>query len=170
MDIQRTPTRERPLHTAWTLWYHSITDSSWTKSSYKELYRVDTLYSLCLMQETLRKHHLQNGMFFLMREDIFPTWEDPDNREGCCVSYKVSGDVLQEQWDFIVRQVVGEDIPHDESLVEQVTGISIAPKKEFNVVKIWLRSQPPDYTTILKEYSPLFTKSKAMVKKHELSS
>ena len=169
MDTQMTSQiTERPLNSPWTLWYHAITDKSWTKSSYKELYHLDSLYGLQALHDTLLKHHLQNGMFFLMRDDIFPTWEDPDNREGCCVSYKVSGDVLKEQWEYIVNQVVGEDILQDPSQVQEVTGISIAPKKEFNVVKIWLRHTHSEYTEVLKEYEPLFTKGKALVKKHEV--
>ena len=31
----------------------------------------------------------QNGMFFVMKRDIFPTWEDPRNRNGCFLSFKV---------------------------------------------------------------------------------
>jgi len=163
-------TMDTPLNTPWTLWYHAITDKSWIKNSYKELYTVDNVYALRSLHDTLLRHHLQNGMFFLMRDDVFPTWEDPDNREGCCVSYKVSGDVLKEQWDFIVNQVVGENILQDESMVQEVTGVSIAPKKEFNVIKIWLRHMHSDYTEVLKEYETCFTKDKALVKKHDLSS
>jgi len=80
----------------------------------------------------------------------------------------VSGDVLKEQWEYIVNQVVGEDILQDPSQVQEVTGISIAPKKEFNVVKIWLRHTHSEYTEVLKEYEPLFTKAKSLVKKHEV--
>ena len=158
----------KPLHSPWSVWYHSITDSSWTNGSYKELFKVTNLYELYSLRTTIQRHHLQNGMFFVMRDDIFPTWEDPDNREGCCVSFKVGSDVLKDQWDFIVNQVVGEDILQGDDLVSQVNGISVAPKKEFNIIKIWLRSNVAEYTTILKEYEPYFTRDKALVKKHEI--
>ena len=159
-----------PLNSTWSLWYHSITDTQWTNSSYKELYTVSNIYELYTLHDVLQRHHLQNGMFFLMRDDIFPTWEDPDNREGCCVSFKIGSDVLKEQWDYIVNQVVGEDILTDDSQLSQVNGISVAPKKEFNIIKIWLRTHTNDYTDIIKEYEPYFTKDKALIKKHELSS
>ena len=32
------------LNTKWCLWYHSINDTQWTKSSYKNLYTLQNLY------------------------------------------------------------------------------------------------------------------------------
>ena len=90
------------LNTNWCLWYHSINNNEWNKSSYKNLLTLSNIYDLKLMNDTIDKIHLQNGMFFIMREDIFPTWEDPDNREGCCVSFKISSNILKDQWDYIV--------------------------------------------------------------------
>ena len=157
-----------PLNSTWSLWYHSVTDKSWTKSSYKELYSISNLYELKTIHDVILKHHLQNGMFFMMRDDVFPTWEDPDNREGCCISFKVGSDVLKEQWTMIVNQVLGEDILQDKEQTIEINGISVAPKKEFNIIKLWLRNNYTEYPEILKEYEPYFTKDKALIKKHEL--
>ena len=159
----------KPLNSTWSLWFHSVTDTSWNKSSYKELYSVSTLYELKTIHDVIQKHHLQNGMFFMMRDDIFPTWEDPDNREGCCISFKIGSDRLKEQWTMIVNQVVGEDIVKDTEQTMEINGISVAPKKEFNIIKIWLRKNVTAYPEILKEYGPYFTKDKALIRKHDLS-
>ena len=159
----------KPLNSTWSLWFHSVTDTSWNKSSYKELYSVSKLYELKTIHDVIQKHHLQNGMFFMMRDDIFPTWEDPDNREGCCVSFKVGSDVLKEQWTMIVNQVLGEDILQDKEQTIEINGLSVAPKKEFNIIKLWLRNNYTEYPEILKEYEPYFTKDKALIKKHDLS-
>ena len=158
------------LNTNWCLWYHSLTDKEWTQKSYRNLFTVTNLYELKALNDIIELNHLQNGMFFLMREDIFPTWEDPDNREGCCVSFKISGSILREQWNSIVNRIVTEDILIDKERTDFINGISIAPKKEFNIVKLWLREHNQNYTDILKEYEPHFTKDKALIKKHELSS
>ena len=157
------------LNTNWCLWYHSINNNEWNKSSYKNLLTLSNIYDLKLMNDTIDKIHLQNGMFFIMREDIFPTWEDPDNREGCCVSFKISSSILKDQWDYIVERILTEDILKDHDREDSINGISIAPKKEFNIVKIWLRNHDQNYTEFLKEYEPNFTKDKALIKKHELS-
>ena len=158
------------LNTKWILWYHSINDTQWNKQSYKNLFKISNLYELKIMNDNLLKNHLQNGMFFIMRDGIFPTWEDPDNREGCCISFKISGSVLHEEWNFIINRILTEDILKDRDKYENINGVSIAPKKEFNILKLWLREHNDKYDEFIKEYSPNFTKEKALIKKHELSN
>ena len=86
------------LNTSWILWYHSIRDTTWTKSSYKQFYTFNNLYDYKLFEELIQLNHLQNGMFFLMRKGIFPNWEDPDNSEGCCISFKIPGQTIKEEF------------------------------------------------------------------------
>lgn len=159
-----------PLNTNWCLWYHSIDDTSWDKKSYQLIFTIKDLYDLKLMNNSLKSHHLQNGMFFLMREDIFPTWEDPDNRNGSCLSFKISGSQLLVNWIFIVEKVLTEDILKDLDKYEEINGLSISPKKEFNICKIWLRNHNKDYKEYLKEYSPQFDYSRALFKKHDVQN
>ena len=157
-----------PLNTSWCLWYHSIEDTSWNKKSYKLLFTIKDIYDMKLSNDILKPHHLQNGMFFLMREGIFPTWEDPDNRNGSCLSFKISGSQLLNNWIFIVERVLTEDILKDIEKYNQINGISISPKKEFNICKLWLRTYDNNYKDYLKEYSPHFDYSRALLKKHDI--
>ena len=154
------------LNTNWCLWYHSINDNSWTNNSYKLIYTIRNLYDIKLINDTILTHHLQNGMFFIMRENIFPTWEDPENREGCCISFKVPGSSLKKQWDFILNRLLTEDIMKDQQMYTKINGLSISPKKEFNIVKLWLRENNENYTEFIKEYPPFFVKDKSIHKKH----
>jgi len=157
------------LNTNWCLWYHSINDTNWKNNSYKNLYTLENLYDLKCVNDIIDKIHLQNGMFFIMRENIFPTWEYPDNRNGCCISFKVPSSSLREQWIDIMNNVLTEDILKDKDNTEYINGISIAPKKEFNIIKLWLRGNGKNYGNHLHEYGPFFTTEKALIKKHELS-
>ena len=159
---------EYKLNNNWTLWYHSIDNNEWTNSSYQKIIDIDNLYDVKILLDNLKSNHLQNAMFFMMRDDIFPTWEDPDNREGCCISFKIGSDKLKEQWTMIVNQVLCEYILQDKEQTIEINGISVAPKKEFNIIKLWLRNKYTEYPEILKEYGPYFTKDKALIKKHEL--
>ena len=154
------------LNSNWCLWYHSINDNSWTNNSYKLIYTIRNLYDIKLINDTILTHHLQNGMFFIMRENIFPTWEDPENREGCCISFKVPGSSLKKQWDFILNRLLTEDIMKDQQMYSKINGLSISPKKEFNIVKLWLRENNENYTEFIKEYPPFFVKDKSIHKKH----
>jgi len=154
------------INTSWDCWYHSIEDKSWTNNSYKLIYSVTNLYDLKFIKDNLEQNHLQNGMFFVMRKEIFPTWEDPDNREGCCISFKVPAPTLLDQWNFILERVLTEDIFTDKLKYEEINGISISPKKEFNIIKLWLRNNIENYTEFIKEYPPFFIKDKSVYKKH----
>jgi len=157
------------LNTNWCLWYHSIKDTNWKKNSYKKIYTIRNLYDLKAMNDIIQTIHLQNSMFFIMREDIFPTWEDPDNREGSCISYKIPNALLKGQFNMILNHILSEDILLDKKNSEYINGLSIIPKKEFNIVKLWLRKHDENYTDSIKEYEPHFVKTKAFLKKHELS-
>jgi hypothetical protein len=157
------------LNTNWCLWYHSIKDTNWKKNSYKNIYTIRNLYDLKAINDIIQTIHLQNSMFFIMREDIFPTWEDPDNREGCCISYKIPNAILKDQFNMILNNILSEDILITKTNTEYINGLSIIPKKEFNIVKLWLRKHDENFNESLKDYEPCFTKDKSLVKKHELS-
>ena len=38
------------LNTSWVLWYHSLKDTTWTKSSYKQLFEINTLTDYKLLE------------------------------------------------------------------------------------------------------------------------
>ena len=151
----------------WTLWFHSITNKNWDNKSYIKVLELKTLLDYKLLKEVMRINHLQNGMFFLMRGDIFPTWEDPKNRMGGCVSLKYDKNILNEFLRIILLCITG-NLSTDGNLKE-INGISISPKKEFNITKIWLKDDSKDYKKIVKEYDPLIKLDKSIYKKHELS-
>ena len=73
-----------------------------------------------------------------MREGIKPIWEDPKNRSGGCFSYKVSNKSVYETWKELSYVLVGDTISKQNSFVANVTGITISPKKNFCIIKIWM--------------------------------
>ena len=123
------------LKDKWILWYHSITDNSWTKSSYKELSKVENFFDYQHIKEIFKQDHYQNGMFFYMKENIFPNWEDPDNRSGGCISFKVPSRDIIEEWNDLLLRCISNNILNENN--NEINGISISPKKEFNIIKIW---------------------------------
>lgn len=148
----------------WTLWYHSINENKWGKSSYKELFRVKDLYEVHLIFDTFKQNHYQNGMFFLMKDRIFPNWEDPSNRMGGCLSFKISSKNVIDEWKSIFLKCVLETLLKDDN--DKINGLSISPKKEFNIVKVWF-SETIDYKNkfIEKNKSELILEN-SLYKKH----
>ena len=49
------------LNTSWVLWYHSIKDTSWTKSSYKQMFTFTTIYDYSIFEDVIQLNHLQNA-------------------------------------------------------------------------------------------------------------
>ena len=153
------------LKSKWVLWYHSLKNKSWDNKSYVKVIEIKSLLDYKLLEDIIRINHLQNGMFFLMKNDIFPTWEDPKNRMGGCLSFKYDNNILNE-WLKILLLCITEELS---DYNKEINGLSISPKKEFNICKLWLREHDENYTDYIKEYEPFFTKEKSLIKKHELS-
>ena len=89
-------------------------------------------------------------MLFIMRDGIKPIWEDPKNRAGGCFSYKVSNKNVYEVWKELTYVVVGDTVSNQSSFVTSVSGITISPKKNFCIIKIWMsncNNQNPNIVT-----------------------
>ena len=153
-----------PLQNEWSLWFHSITDNTWTKNTYQKIYSFQNLLDYQYIIETFKQEHYQNGMFFLMKENIFPNWEDPYNREGGCLSFKIPSNNILDEWNTLLLNCISNNI----FTSDEVNGISISPKKEFNIIKIWIKNDKFDYQSNFKGLSDLLNKDNLLYKKHEL--
>ena len=123
------------LKNEWTLWFHSINENKCDKSSYKKLFSLKDLYDVFITLEIFKQNHYQNGMFFIMKKGVFPNWEDPSNRLGGCLSFKVSSINVIPEWKRTFLKCILEELMHNEN--NKINGLSISPKKEFNIIKIW---------------------------------
>ena len=57
--------------------------------AYKKMLDINNFLIINFIVNNFKQNHYQNGMFFCIKDDIFPTWEDPNNRLGGCLSFKV---------------------------------------------------------------------------------
>jgi len=79
-------------------------------------------------------------MLFIMKRGIKPTWEDELNKNGGCFSYKINNKSVINVWKNLTYSLMGEDISEDDGLRDNINGITISPKKNFCVIKIWLKT------------------------------
>jgi hypothetical protein len=152
------------LTTPWILWYHSLNNKDWSQSSYKKIFTITDLYDFKLLEETIIPMHIQNSILFFMREDIFPTWEDPDNIEGCCISFKLTGSNIKNEFFNILKTCISENIMKDNNNYKLLNGISISPKKEFNILKIWRRDIITNYNDSMNEVLPFIKNNVSLIK------
>jgi len=136
--VNMATAKDHPLRSVWNLWAHLPHDTDWTPNSYKRIYQFRTVEETIAITETLPEILVKNCMLFIMRDGIIPTWEDPKNRDGGCFSYKVSNNHVYQVWRELTYVLVGETISNNNSFVQHVTGITISPKKNFCIIKIWM--------------------------------
>jgi len=122
----------------WTLWAHLPHNTDWSIKSYIPISTFTNVEEAIAVTETLPPVLVENCMLFIMREGIKPTWEDPKNRNGGCFSYKVLNKNVYKVWKDLTYVVVGGSISKQSGFVSCVTGITISPKKNFCIIKIWM--------------------------------
>ena len=138
------------LSEKWTLWAHLPHNTDWSIKSYIPIYTFKSVEETIAVTETMPSVLIENCMLFLMKEGIKPTWEDPQNRNGGCFSYKVSNKNVAKIWKELTYVTVGGTISSYEKYVNKVTGITISPKKNFCIIKIWMSdcsNQDPEVVT-----------------------
>ena len=126
------------LQDAWTVYFHDPDDPDWALSSYHRVADVTSVADYWAVHEAL-EGHLARGMFFVMREHVYPCWDDKENINGGCLSMKVPKDDLPAAWAHLVQHMLGETVVRDPAAWATVNGLSVSPKRCFCIVKLWLR-------------------------------
>jgi len=140
---------ENKLHTSWVLWFHSLDDTNWTKDTYTkiaEIISVEEFLGVYQDFDTFGK-----GMFFLMRKDIFPQWEDESNIKGGYWSYKIGKSVAEKAWFELSCACIGECLTKKPQDMFNINGISYSPKINNVIIKILNRHSELNNSIILND-------------------
>ena len=130
-------------NTKWIMWYHNPSDKNWKLDSYKDIIEISSLEDFCVLKNSWSKclPNTSEGMFFLMRKMdthcIYPQWEDKHNRNGGYWSFKVDKNKSDDTWFNLIMYTIGENITRDVNKSFGINGISVSPKKNFCIFKIW---------------------------------
>ena len=151
---------------SWTIWAHLPHDTDWSIGSYKEIFTFSSVEDAIAITETLPDVLVKNCMLFLMRTGIKPIWEDPKNRGGGCFSYKIANKVVYDVWKELSYVLVGESISKEHNFVSNVTGITISPKKNFCIIKIWMSTCGNQNPGIISADVKGLTSNGCLFKKH----
>jgi len=127
------------LSNNWTCWIHLQNDKNWDISSYKKICQFNTLEDGIKLIENLSFKIITQSMVFLMRENILPIWENFDNIKGGSFSYKISNCLIENIWKKLSYCLIGNTLYNDEKILKNINGISISPKKNFCIIKFWLK-------------------------------
>ena len=167
MDTVSTPTPQHSLIDKWNLYYHLPHNKNWDLASYTIIMNsIDTVEKVIALNETIHENVVKNCMLFVMRDGITPMWEDPRNRNGGCFSYKVINKSVAEVWRNLFYGLCGESLCVDNKNNKHVNGITISPKKNFCIIKIWLDTSSLQDPNIIIQI-PNLLKQGCLFKKHE---
>ena len=167
METMSISHQQHELLDKWDLYYHLPHDKNWDISGYTIIMKsIDTAEKVILLNENINENVVNNCMLFVMRTGITPMWEDPKNRNGGCFSYKISNKYVHELWKNLFYLLCGETICVDKKHNKHINGITISPKKNFCIIKIWLDTSLYQDPNIIVNVNNL-SKQGCLFKKHE---
>jgi hypothetical protein len=129
------------LNNNWTCWIHYQNDNIWTLDRYQKITTLVTLKDAVLFIENLDEDIIKKSMLFFMKDSILPLWESEDNINGGCFSYKISNINIVNIFKILLYKIIGNTLSSDENTSNNINGISISPKKNFCIIKIWMRNK-----------------------------
>jgi hypothetical protein len=136
------------LSDTWNMYHHHIDDGDWTHESYTLLSRlgIGTLGEFWSSMSSVAEIATRS-MFFFMRGDVFPAWDDAANLEGSTLSWKLTDEHFAARlFVTLAARLVADALLPDGSDASAVLGVSTSPKFKSYVVKLWLSSDADSAT------------------------
>lgn len=143
-----------PLKDEWILWAHEVRNNDWTIDGYKNIATLRTVGDVLHITNNFHKLDLRKYHYYVMRLGINPTWEDPANRKGGVCSFRAEITPMTQHkslavvpvWNYLMKKILGETLL--DSMVD-INGLSISPKNNWAIVKIWNRNSYYDLSKTL---------------------
>jgi hypothetical protein len=156
VNPEQTISEENFLNDIWNIYFHDPYDTNWNTNSYIRLGNISSTQEFWMHHKQLRPR-VHQGMFFLMREYVFPMWDAEENIDGGCLSIKVLKENMPMFWEDLSIKLLGETLLKEQYRDKWniVNGISTSPKKHFCIIKIWMRDDSlnsKDYFDIMHNY------------------
>ena len=144
---------EKKLSNNFVFWYHIINNSTEQdyKSQIKKLAQFDTLEGFWSIFQYLKKpdDFKQPIEFQLFKEGIAPMWEDENNKNGGRVALKLRKEFSNLVWEELVFAFIGGYLAND--VKDEINGLVINCKKDFNTLQIWTKSFTEEVTTYIEK-------------------
>jgi hypothetical protein len=118
----------------WTLYFHSPEETKWTLNTFISLGSMKTWNQFWSVMEVLRTDSFSEGMFFMMRDPSPPLWEHHNHICGGCYSFRCQ---KKEAADVYLTYIIGAMLNVASPTENKINGISISPKRGFNIIKVW---------------------------------
>lgn len=152
------------LDNSYQFWYHDIDNNDWSESSYHNIHELNTLEDYFKIKNSIKNYNA--GIFFLMKDNIFPRWEDISNIDGGAWSFSVSKKKANHLWNLLMAYFIGNTLTNRIEDINDITGISFSPKINNTIIKIWNRDSRYSNVNIINK-TILRELGEAKYRKHE---
>jgi len=127
------------LDNKFTIWFHDANEPNFNIEKFYDICSFSNVNDYIISNQILRDNYkmLLNGMFFIMKNDIKPMWTDNENRDGGCISWKIEKYNSLDYWENLLMLFITDNLPVELNTYK-INGISINPKKNCNIIKLWL--------------------------------
>jgi hypothetical protein len=133
------------LEHSWNIFFHDYMDSDWSRESYEILGTTSTIIQFWTMFNII-KQKINTGMFFFMKNGVFPKWDDNHEKKFSFLTIKVLKEKVPDFCEYILVRLLSGNIIRDKNINQNVVdGISVSPKKNFCIFKVWICSPDPLY-------------------------
>ena len=167
MATIESSTSEHLLCGVWTMWAHYPHDNNWTQSGYKLLMNMSTVEDVIVAMHLLPDKFIRQCMLFIMKNPVFPIWEDEHNKHGGSFSYKVPNKIALSLWKDLTYALTGNTLSTNQNVLNDINGITISPKNNFCIVKIWMKSCTYQNPSVIVDNIRGLTARGCIFKKHD---
>ena len=133
---------DHKFNSSWNVWIHKNSSKDWTINGYDKIFTISTISDFWNFMNNFNKLNYMDYQFFIMRGNITPLWEDPDNKNGGAASIrmKIADKNLLSFWEDICLYTLNENICSGNNPNEFITGVSFNLKNDLTVFKLWNNS------------------------------
>jgi hypothetical protein len=123
----------------YNVWFHDANEPDFSLDKFYKISDISNIEEYIIINQLLKDNYkmLLNGMFFIMKDNIKPVWNDDANRNGGCISWKIEKYNSIDYWENLLMLLITNNLP-EELNKYKINGISINPKKNCNIIKLWL--------------------------------
>lgn len=145
------------LYDNWQFYLHLHENDDWSIESYINMMKVSTVEDAIILNDEINYDLIKKTMMFVMKKDILPIWEDNNNKDGGCFSYKILNKDIEVVWGNVYYSLLGRTITKNTEDYDCINGITLSPKKKFCILKIWMKDctkVTPDMFIDINEMNP----------------
>jgi hypothetical protein len=134
------------LNTEWTVWIHENDNPDWSLSSYKDIYKINSIGSMWRFLWVLDNLNKNVRQYYIMRNGITPIWEDNNNRTGAICSIMIDnmnrnsrhtrGDLGVDAFTAICILVMNESFVKNN---QDINGLCYSIKSRSALIKLWIK-------------------------------